>query len=70
MTVPLADTLGASRRPAVMQVLRAGEQLSLSTPVAKKPTDVAGAAGQRLEVSTCQIVQQLLLNIALCQIHK
>jgi hypothetical protein len=36
----------------------------------KKPTYVAGAAEQRLEVSTSQIVQQLLKNTALCQIQK
>jgi hypothetical protein len=36
----------------------------------KKPTDVAGAAEQTLEVSTCQIVQQLLINTALFQIQK
>jgi hypothetical protein len=70
MTVQPSETLGASRRPAVMKVQRAGEHLSIQTPVAKKPTCVAGADGQRLEVSTCKIVQQLLLNTALYQSHK
>jgi hypothetical protein len=45
----------------------AGEKLSIPTPVAKKPTGVAGATGKRLELSTFQIVQKLLLNTALCQ---